>query len=145
MSDLLVKIGQHTREVVDDIGKMDSSDAGLIAMAIAAGYDPVTFVKSAFGFLAGTAKRQLIRHITDMQSSGGGGGGSAIIPGSTMAYGKRANSVARRSSYGSRSYRKPAGKRSVYKRKPAYKKRVVSYKKKSNPTLSLILKGLRNQ
>ncbi len=145
MTDLLVKIGQHTRAVVNDIGKMDSSDAGLIAMAISAGYDPKTFVTSAFGYLASSAKRQLIQHIFDMQQSGAGGTGSAIIPGSKMAYGKRPGRGYSKRSNAASTYRKPTRKRAVYKRKPAYKKRMGGYKKKANPTLSLILKGLRNQ
>ncbi len=124
-----------TKKVSKAVGAVDPGDASLIAMAIQLGWDPAGFANRAFGYLAGKSRRELIRYITNEQSAGGSGG-QAIIPGSDMAF-KR--------TYGPKRRAPARGYKKKYSKKRVYKKRSAPYKKRSNPTLNLILQGMRNQ
>ncbi len=118
---------------------------GGIAAAAKTFQNPISMPWHVINYMAGGTERDLVNHFLDSKNDKyGGPSTAAIIPGSDMAYGKRKYGATRRRFYGARSYSKSVGKRRVYGRRPAYKKRVGGYKKKTNPTLSLILKGLRN-
>jgi len=116
---------------------------GFIAAAQAVS-NPASILSHGARYLAGSAERDIIKHFLDNQHGHSGTSPHPIIPGSNMAYGKRKYSVGRKRTYGPRTNSAKSGKRIGYAKRTPYKKRVGGYKKKANPTLSLILKGMRN-
>ncbi len=107
---------------------------GVAVNAVQAFRNPDDFVLGILGKTGSYMQNKQLRKLFDSLKRVSGGSGSAIIPGSQMAYKKRGYSKAR----------KPAYRKKKGAKRPAYKKRNPSYKKKANPTLSLILKGLKN-
>ena len=115
---------------------------GGIASAMRFYQDPTAAARRMVGREANTAEHQILHRLLDESHKQGGASPGAIIPGSSMAYGKRRNYSRAR---GARAYSRPArrsyGKRTYGPRRSYGKK---AYKKKgTSPTLSLILQGMK--